>query len=148
MDDKKKTYDCGITAVFQVTNVSSRSDKHPKVYENRYYGYLEDILECDFNSFKVVLFEVKVYRLQMNERDAERTVIEHANGFTMVNTRALEPGTNSYVLPSQCEKVFYLEVPKVGWSYIIIYYPRGILINYNPVEEEYNVKEEGDIYQE
>ena len=63
LDDKKKTFDCGITAVFQVTNVSSRSDMHPKVYENRYYGYLEDIIECDFNSFKIVLFEVKWYRL-------------------------------------------------------------------------------------
>ena len=50
-----KTFDCGITAVFKVTNVCSRSDRNLVVYENRYYGYLEDILECDFNSFKVVL---------------------------------------------------------------------------------------------
>ena len=59
LDDKKKTFDFGITAVFQVTNVSSRSDKHLEVFENKYYGYLEDIIECDFNSFKIVLFEVK-----------------------------------------------------------------------------------------
>ena len=103
MDDRKKTFDWWITTNFQVTNVSSRSDKHPEVYENRYYGYLEDIIECDFNSFKIVLFEGKWYRLQMNERYPERTVIEHANGFTMVNTRALEPGTEPYVLSSQCE---------------------------------------------
>ena len=63
LDDKRKTFDCGITAVFQVTNVSSRSDKHLEVSQNRYYGYLEYILECDFNSFKVVLFEVKWYRI-------------------------------------------------------------------------------------
>ena len=56
LDDKKKTFDCGINVVFQVTNVSSRSDKHPKVLKNRYYGYLEDIIECDFKSFKIVLF--------------------------------------------------------------------------------------------
>ena len=93
LDDKKKTFNYGIIAVFQVTNVSSRSDKHPEVSENRYYGYLEDIIECDFNSFKVVLFEVKWYRLRMNERDPERIVINHSNGFTMVNTRELELGT-------------------------------------------------------
>ena len=58
LDDKRKTFDCGITTVFQVTNVSSRSDRNPEVSENRYHGYLEYILECDFNSFKVVLFEV------------------------------------------------------------------------------------------
>ena len=52
LDDKKKTFDCGITAVFQVTNVSSISDKHPKVSENRYYGYLEDIIECDLIHLK------------------------------------------------------------------------------------------------
>ena len=57
LDDKKKTYDYGITAVFQFTNVSSISDKHPKVYENRYYGYLEYIIECDFNSFKIVFLK-------------------------------------------------------------------------------------------
>ena len=52
----------------------------------------------------------------MNERDPERTVIEHVNGFSMVNIRELEPGTKSYVLPSLCEKIFYSEVPgKEGW---------------------------------
>ena len=103
LDDKRKTFGCGITVVFQVTNVSSRSGRHPEVSENRYYGYLEDILECDFNSFKVVLFDVKWYRLRMNKHDLERTLIEHANGFTMVNTREIEPGIEPYVLPSQCE---------------------------------------------
>jgi len=110
---------------------------------------LEDILECDFNSFKVVLFEVKWYGLRMNECDPERTVIEHANGFTMVNTRELEPSTEPYVLPSQCEQVFYLEIPgKAGWSYIVRYDPRGRSVRYNTVEEEENVEEEGDADQQ
>ena len=78
----------------------------------------------------------------MNEHDCERTVIEHANGFTMVNTRELEPGTEPYVLPSQCEKVFYLEVPsKAGWSYIVRYDPRGRSVKSNPFEEEDNIEE-------
>ena len=149
LDDKRKTFDCRITTFFQVTTISSRSDRNPEVYENRYYGYLEEILECDFNSFKLVLFEVKWYRLRMNERDPERTVIEHANGFTMVNTRELEPSTEPYVLPSQCEQVFYLEIPgKGGWSYIVRYNPRGRSVKCNALEEEYNVEEEGDVDQE
>jgi len=126
LDDKMKTSDCGITAVFKVTNISSRSDRNPEETENRYYGHLEDIIECDFNSFKIVLFEVKWYGLQMHAHDPERNVIEHDNGFTMVNTRAFEPGTEPYVLPSQCEQVFYSEVPgKAGWSYVVRYDPRG-----------------------
>ena len=120
VDDTKKTADSGINAMFQVTNVSSRSDKHPRLTENRYYGHLDDIIECDFKSFKIILFEVKWYRLQINERDPERTVIEHDNGFTMVNTREFELGTKPYVLQSQCEQVFYSEVPgKAGWYMLL-----------------------------
>jgi hypothetical protein len=108
LDETKKTCDSGISAVFEVTNVSSRSDRRPELSENRYYGYLEDIIDCDFKSFKIILFVVKWYKLRLNRFDPDRTVIEHANGFTMVNTRALEPRTSEpYVLPSQCEQVFY-----------------------------------------
>ena len=63
LDETKKTLDCGISAIFQVTNVSSRSAIHPELSENRYYGYLEDILQCDIKFFKVALFIVKWYRL-------------------------------------------------------------------------------------
>ena len=59
LDETKKTSNSGVLAVFEVTNVSSRTERHPQVLENRYYGYLEDIIQCDFKSFKVVLFVVK-----------------------------------------------------------------------------------------
>ena len=63
LDETKKTSDFGVSAVFEVTNVSSRTDRHPEVSENQYYGYLEDIIQCDFKSFEVVLFVVKWYML-------------------------------------------------------------------------------------
>ena len=70
--------------------------------------------------------------LRLNQRDPNRTIIEHDNGFTMVNTRLFEEGTEPYVLPSQCEQVFYLEVPgKVGWSFVMRHDPRGRSIKYN-----------------
>ena len=50
LDETKKTSDSEVSAVFEVTNVSSRTDRHPEVSENRYYGYLEDIIKCDFKS--------------------------------------------------------------------------------------------------
>ena len=59
LDETNKTSDSRVSPVFEVTNVSSRTDKHPEVSENRYYGYLEDIMQCDFKSFNVVLFVVK-----------------------------------------------------------------------------------------
>ena len=80
LDDNRKNNDSGITAAFEVTDVSSRRDKHPQESENNYYGCLDDIIECDFNYFKLVLFDVKWYRLRMHECDKERTFInEHAN---------------------------------------------------------------------
>ena len=71
----------------------------------------------------------------MNQCDPDRTITEHDNGFSMVNKRSLEPRTKPYVLPSQCEQVFYSEVPGRGhWSFVIRHDPRGRLIKYN-VEE-------------
>jgi hypothetical protein len=110
LDETRKNSNNGITAVFQVTNVSSRSGRHPREYENRYYGYLNDILECEFNSFKLVLFDVKWYSLRMDERDEERTIIQHANRFPMIKTTVFERGHYFYVFPRQCKHVFYSNV--------------------------------------
>jgi hypothetical protein len=145
LDETRKTSDSGITAVFQVTNVSSRSDRHPRESENRYYGYLNDILECDFNSFKLVMFDVKWYRLRMHERDEERTVIQHANGFPMIKTTVFERGHDRYVFPSQCEQVFYSNVPgERDWSFVVRYDPRGRPIKYTHLQEEDDIEDQED----
>ena len=50
----------------------------------------------------------------------------------MVNTRLFELGTEPYVLPSQCEQVFYSKVPgKAGWSFVVRHDPRGRPVKYN-----------------
>ena len=103
LDEKRKTYDCGITVVFLVNNVSCSGDRRLEVFENQYYGYLDDILERDFKSFKLVLFNIKWYAIQMNAHDPDRTIILHDNRFTMANTRSFELGLDHYVLPSQCK---------------------------------------------
>ena len=93
---------------------------------------MEDIIQYDFKSFKVVLFVVKWYRLRLNQHDPDRTMFEHDNGFTMVNTRFFEPRIEPYVLPSQCEQVFYSEFPgKASWPFVVRHDPRGRLVKYN-----------------
>ena len=64
----------------------------------------------------------------------------------MINARLFEPvGDESYVLPSQCEQIFYLEVPhKLGWSFFVRHDTRGRLIKYNAMEEE-DTKEEEEV---
>ena len=51
-----------------------------------------------------------------------------------------------YVLPRQCEQVFYSKVPgKVGWSFVVRHDPRGRLVKYNLKEgNEEGLEEEGD----
>ena len=81
----------------------------------------------------------------MNECGPKRYVIGHANGFTMVDARMFELGTKTYALPSQCEQVCYSEVPgKAGWSYVVIYDPRGRLVKYNHVAKDEDKNEEED----
>ena len=65
----------------------------------------------------------------------------------MVNTRLLESRTSEpYVLPSQCEQVFYSEVPgRQGWSFVIRHDPRGRSVKYNAEEDEEGVEEEDDV---
>jgi hypothetical protein len=146
LGETKQTFDSGIVAVFEVTNVSSRSDRHPKLSENLYYGYLEDIIDYDFKSFKLVLFVVKWYKLLLNQCDPNRTIIKHVNGFTMVNTRSLEGGTYPYVVPRQCEHVFYLEVPgRGGWSFVIRHDPRGRPVKYSVEEDQEGIEQEDDV---
>jgi hypothetical protein len=145
LDETRKTSDSGITEVFRVTNVSSRSDIHPREFENRYYGYLNDTLECDFNSFKLVLFDLKWYRLRMHERDEERNVIQHANGFTNIKTMMFERGHDRYVFPRQCEQVFYSNVPSERhWSFVVRYDPRGRPITYTHLQEEDDIEDQED----
>ena len=59
----------------------------------------------------------------MHEHDEERTVIQHANGFPMIKTTMFERGHDRYVFPSQCEHVFYSNVPGL----LLIYKKKMIL---------------------
>jgi hypothetical protein len=146
LDETRKTSDSGITVVFQVTNVSSRSDRHPRESENIYYGYLNDILESDFNSLKLVLFDVKWYRLRMHEHDEKITVIQHANGFPMIKKMVLERGLDRYVFPSQCEQFFYSNVSgEMDWSFLVRYDPRGRPIKYTHLHEEDDIEYQEDV---
>ena len=72
-------------------------------------------------------------------------IIQHANRFIMVNTRNVEPRSDPYVLPSQREYVFYLQVlGRVGWSYVVRYDLKGRLVKYIVSEEDDN-EEEDDV---
>jgi hypothetical protein len=103
------------------------------------------MLEYDFNSFKLVMFDIEWYRLRMHEHDEERTVIQHANRFSMIKTTMFERGDDRYVFLSQCEQVFYSNVlGERDWSFVVRYDPRGRPVKYTHVQEEDDIEEEDD----
>ena len=70
--------------------------------------------------------------LWLNQHDLDKTIIEHDNGFSMINTSLFEPGTKPCVLLIQCEQVFYSEVlGRAGWSFVVRHNTRGRLVKYN-----------------
>jgi len=49
----------------------------------------------------------------------------------MIKTTMFERGHHRYVFPSQCEHVFYSNVPgERDWSFVVRYDPRGRPIKY------------------
>jgi hypothetical protein len=112
--------------------------------KNIYYGFLNDIIDYEFNPFKLVLFDVKWYRLGMHEHDYERTIIQHAHGFMMIKKIVFEKTNDRYVFAGQCEQVFYSKVPgKRDWSFVVRYDPRGRRLKYIVDEEDYIEEEYG-----
>ena len=91
------------------------------------------------------MFDVKWYRLRMNEHDEERTIIQHAKGFPMIKTMMFERGHDHYVFPSQCEHVFYSNVlGERDWSFVVRYDPRGRPIKYTHLQEEDDIEDQED----
>jgi hypothetical protein len=81
----------------------------------------------------------------MHERDEERTIFQHANGFPMIKTTVFERGHDRYVFPSQCEQVFYSNVlGERDWSFVSRYDPRGRRIKYTHLQEEDDIEYQED----
>ena len=49
LDETKKNYDCGMSVVFEVTNVSSRSDRHPELSKIDTMGIWKILLSVTLN---------------------------------------------------------------------------------------------------
>jgi len=91
----------------------------------------------------VVLFKVEWYILLL--QDYERIVIDHDNGFTMINTTRYELNTKPCVLPSQCEEVFYSQVLcRSSWSFVVIFDPRGRSVKYIFCKEDVHEEDVGE----
>jgi hypothetical protein len=63
----------------------------------------------------------------------------------MIKTTVFEKTNDRYVFQSQCEQVFYSNVPgRRDWSFVVRYDPRGRPIKYTIYEED-DIEEEDDV---
>lgn len=144
VDEKRQTYDCGVSASFEVECRSHANDRQPITSTLRYYGVLEDIIELDFMSFKKVIFRVEWYKLI--EVGEEKTILLHNNGFHMINTSRFEATSEPYVFPSQCDQIFLIpNLEQPGWSFVIDYDPRGRRVTFVPDVEDHDLLEDAEV---
>jgi hypothetical protein len=63
----------------------------------------------------------------------------------MIKTTLFERGHDRYFFPSQCEQVFYSNVPgERDWSFFVRYDPRGRPIKYTHLQEEDDIEDQED----
>jgi len=140
LDENRKTIDCGIATYFIVDFQSHVRDGNIKTDTLRYYGLIEDILELNFRSFKVVLFEAKWFRNIVVGNHP--TTYMHENGFCIINHTRFEQTDEPYVFPDQCEQIFLCCHPtERSKSFVIEYNPRSIRV-FQPSHEEQPISAE------
>ena len=145
VDEKRQTNDCGVSTSFEVECCSHANDRQPVISTLQYYGEVEDIIELDFVSFKKVIFHVEWYKLiKVGE---EKTIFQHNNGFSMINTSRFEATSEpSYVFPNQCDQMFLIpNLEQPGWSFAIDYDPRGRRVTFVPDVEDHDLLEDAEV---
>jgi len=88
---------------------------------------VQDILEHNFKSFKVVLFNAILFRNIVAGNHP--TTYMHENGFCIIDHTRFEQTDEPYVFPDQCEQIFLCHHPtKWSKSFVIEYNPRSVRV--------------------
>ena len=135
-EEQMKTMDSGIAATFLRECRSGPRDRNPVVAPIEYVGYLEEIIELDYTTFRpVVLIGTWV---KANYRGAHATVKKDSLGFTIANFAQIIPfGRDSFALPSQVEQVFFCDCTEApGWKVVVRTEPRGKRVVADPEDAE------------
>ena len=104
IDKKRVTFDSGVMAKFE--QASQRYATHPNVVisEMQYFGVLKEIINVDYQSFNVLVFDVQWFTVILTGLNA--TVRRDISGFLEVNSTKLWSALrDTFVLPEHCEQV-------------------------------------------
>ena len=125
VDKHRATLDCGIMASFNQQSHASARDLNLLDGELDYVGKIQDILEVNLRSFRIIVFHVQWF--QVIQRGANRTVRKDPNGFYAIDSsKLLRKNEEPFALPQHCEQIFFHpDILDDKWLYVVHVTPRG-----------------------
>ncbi|MCO5583655.1 hypothetical protein L7F22_037568 [Adiantum nelumboides] len=133
IDKKRVTFDSGVMAKFEQASRRRATDQNIVIAEMQYFGLLKEIINTDYRSFTILIFDVQWFKVIMEGPNA--TVRRDVSGFIEVDsTKPWSDLRDTFVLSEHCEQViFYPKPSDERWWYVIEVAPRGARIyeNYN-----------------
>ena len=121
-DHGRLTFDSGVSAEFlqHATDLEEGTEYYP------YCGTINDIMEVNFRSFVLPLFDVKWYIVK--PQGPRATVKWDRNGFYAIDTSKVWPNKNdTLVLPELCDQVVFQPMhASSSWHYVIEIAPRSV----------------------
>ncbi|MCO5558027.1 hypothetical protein L7F22_011602 [Adiantum nelumboides] len=133
IDKKRVTFDSGVMAKFEQASRRRATDQNIVIVEMQYFGLLKEIINADYRSFTILIFDVQWFKVIMEGPNA--TVQRDVSGFIEVySTKPWSDLRDTFVLLEHCEQViFYPKPSDERWWYVIEVAPRGARIyeNYN-----------------
>ncbi|MCO5602467.1 hypothetical protein L7F22_056599 [Adiantum nelumboides] len=133
IDKKRVTFDSGVMAKFEQASRRRATDQNIVIAEMQYFGLLKEIINADYQSFTILIFDVQWFKVIMEGPNA--TVRRDVSRFIEVDsTKPWSDLRDTFVLPEHCKQViFYPKPSDERWWYVIKVAPRGARIyeNYN-----------------
>ncbi|MCO5574600.1 hypothetical protein L7F22_028388 [Adiantum nelumboides] len=124
IDKKCVTFDSGVMAKFEQASQRRATDQNIVIAEMQYFGLLKEIINADYRSFTILIFDVQWFKVIMEGPNA--TVRRDVSGFIEVDsTKPWSDLRDTFVLPEHCKQViFYPKPSDERWWYVIEVAPR------------------------
>jgi len=103
VDEKRRSFDCGVMVDFKQPSRASSKDKNVIEGNLQYIGKIQEIIELDYRSFKCSIFKRKWY--ESFDRTQRHDI--HSGLFSIDSSKYLPLDKEPYVLPIHCEQVFF-----------------------------------------
>ncbi|XP_078161127.1 uncharacterized protein LOC144556620 [Carex rostrata] len=128
-DEKSTVQNSGVTLVAVSSVLSGAKDAGPSQASMSYYGFIEEIWELDYRTFKIPLFLCKWI-------DNRKGVKVDNDGFTLVDFNKLGYKDDPFILARQATQVFYVTDPSDRTKHVVLSGKRRIIGIDNVVDEE------------